>query len=432
MAMAEFGQQMELPGREPPEFLGGIPTFTSNMSLPIHRWYRYSAGFSAAWVSDLIKRSKSQGATTVLDPFVGSGTVIIEAERNNAEAIGIEAHPFVSRLASSKLLWRHDPIMFREYAIDVLENARRVAGSCSLYSTLIQKCFSPHTLERLDAIRRALDSKESDSTNYHLTWVALVAILRECSSVGTAQWQYILPKKSKSKHSDPFQAFNSKIDAMSQDMIRRQLSSYGPVGKIVRGDARDCEFVDDGWADLVITSPPYANNYDYADATRLEMTFLGEIRSWGDLQDAVRKFLITSCSQHASATKEPLAPLLMDPLLEPIESELVGVVERLQSVRLEHGGKKNYHRMVAGYFRDMARVWRAIRRVTHNKSLVCFVIGDSAPYGVHVPVEKWFGKLAISAGFSSFEFEKLRDRNVKWKNRKHQVPLHEGLLWVKG
>jgi len=25
-------------------------TFADNMSLPVHRWFRYTAGFSAAWV----------------------------------------------------------------------------------------------------------------------------------------------------------------------------------------------------------------------------------------------------------------------------------------------------------------------------------------------------------------------------------------------
>jgi hypothetical protein len=42
------------------------------------------------------------------------------------------------------------------------------------------------------------------------------------------------------------------------------------------------------------------------------------------------------------------------------------------------------------------------------------------------------GDLAIAAGFKSYTFEKLRDRNVKWKNRKHTVPLKEGRLWIQG
>ncbi|PNK76651.1 hypothetical protein CEQ35_022805 [Yersinia enterocolitica] len=65
-------------------------------------------------------------------------------------------------------------------------------------------------------------------------------------------------------------------------------------------------------------------------------------------------------------------------------------------------------------------------------SSICYVIGDSAPYGIYVPAEKWLGELALSAGFNSVHFEKLRDRNIKWKNRTHTVPLHEGRLWIKG
>ena len=30
-------------------------TFAGNMKMPIHRWFRYSAGFSGEWVRSLIK-----------------------------------------------------------------------------------------------------------------------------------------------------------------------------------------------------------------------------------------------------------------------------------------------------------------------------------------------------------------------------------------
>jgi hypothetical protein len=104
----------------------------------------------------------------------------------------------------------------------------------------------------------------------------------------------------------------------------------------------------------------------------------------------------------------------------------------LADIRLSKGGRKTYHLMVACYFRDLALVWHALRRVCRTPSRVCFVVGDSAPYGVYVPVIPWLGSLAKAAGFTSFEFRKTRDRNVKWRNRKHRVPLVEGELWVEG
>ena len=81
---------------------------------------------------------------------------------------------------------------------------------------------------------------------------------------------------------------------------------------------------------------------------------------------------------------------------------------------------------------ELGEVRLTLRRVCRSPSRVCFVVGDSAPYGVYVPVIEWLGTLATSAGFSSFTFEKTRDRNIKWKNRKHRVPLYEGRLWVEG
>ncbi|HEV3020862.1 MAG TPA: hypothetical protein VGX76_00285 [Pirellulales bacterium] len=86
--------------------------------------------------------------------------------------------------------------------------------------------------------------------------------------------------------------------------------------------------------------------------------------------------------------------------------------------------------MIAYYFHDLAQVWQALRRVCRPGGTACFVIGDSAPYGIYVPVDRWLGELALAADFKSYRFEKLRDRNTKWKNRKHRVPLHEGRLWV--
>jgi hypothetical protein len=182
----------------------------------------------------------------------------------------------------------------------------------------------------------------------------------------------------------------------------------------------------------VITSPPYPNNYDYADATRLEMSFFEEVRGWGDLQETVRKHLLRACTQHVPESSVDLGSVLGAPEVRPIRPELVDVVDRLDAVRHTRGGRKNYHLMIACYYLDMARVWIALRRACAAEAEVCFVIGDSAPYGVHAPAVDWMRRLAESAGFEFLRFEKVRDRNTRWRNRKHRVPLCEGRLWMEG
>jgi hypothetical protein len=399
------------------------------MRLPVHRWFRYSAGFSAEWAESVIK--SIPGPVRVLDPFAGSGTTLLAAEVSGAASWGLEAHPFVYRIARAKLSWRNDAQAYLRKIEQVRRASRDARTDVASYPPLIRKCYEDEALRQLDALRQGYEQVRDDSPASELAWLTLIAILRKVSTAGTAPWQYILPKKQKRAPADPALAFEECARVIYHDM-RLGESVSGPKANLTLGDARSCEGVPRHFANLVITSPPYPNNYDYADATRLEMSFMREIDGWGDLQDAVRKYLVRSCSQHVPEKSVDLRTILQTPELSPIRSEIARVCEQLSEVRESKGGRKTYHLMIACYFRDLANMWKALRSVCASPSKICFVIGDSAPYGVYVPVIPWLGTLALAAGFKSYTFEKTRDRNVKWKNRKHRVPLQEGHLWIEG
>jgi hypothetical protein len=407
-------------------------TFTDNMRLPVHRWFRFSAGFGADWAEQVIRSNTAASPLRVVDPFAGSGTTLLAAENAGAESYGIEAHPFLYRIARAKLAWRSDPAAYLQLASRILADAKGYsADNLDGYPALIQKCYTRDALSRLDTLRQAVEVARQDDPTFELIWLTLVAILRRTSHVNTAQWQYILPNKTKKNPADPFVAFGQLSRQIYEDMVL-SMEIGGPKAILILGDARTCEGVPDRFAQLVLCSPPYPNNYDYADATRLEMSFFREVEGWGDLQRTVREGLIRSCSQHVPEKTVDMEDILSRPEVEPIRAELTTVCRELGEVRLSRGGRKTYHLMVACYFLDLAAVWKSLRRVCDSPARVCFVVGDSAPYGVYVPVMEWLGKLAVAAGFRSFTFEQTRDRNVKWKNRKHRVPLCEGRLWVEG
>lgn len=406
-------------------------TFASNMKLPVHRWFRFSAGFSADWVENVIRANRKSNAFSVLDPFAGSGTTLIVSEKAEVKSFGIEAHPFIARIAKAKLFYRTDPIKYKRFASKVKDYALSLETEVDNYPPLIQKCFQPNSLKLLDKIRKAWEHYSDGSPESELTWLTLVSIIRTTSHAGTAPWQYVLPNKTKKFTANPLDAYESMVKLMCQDMNMFS-SLHVPRSQLFSSDARTCIEIPSCSIDLVITSPPYANNYDYADATRLEMSFMKEIAGWGDLQENIRKYLIRSCSQHVPPSSMNLADVLSDPFLEPIRDEISSVCKKLEEIRHSRGGKKSYHLMIACYFLDMAKVWYALRRVCKQSATVCFVIGDSAPYGIYVPVAQWMGELAKSSGFKFYNFEKIRDRNIKWKNRKHRVPLCEGRLWVRG
>lgn len=409
-------------------------TFLDNMKLPIHRWFRYSAGFSAEWVQSEIKRFEEETGTpaAILDPFVGSGTTAFAACSIGNTAYGFDGHPFVARIARAKNLWYLPVNEFTDACDRVLAHAlaNKDAPNRHDESNLIGKCYSIEALLNLDSLRLAYEQLSNDDPVWELVRLNITSILRACSKAGTAQWQYVLPNKSKSKVIDPYVAFKGKAELMASDMLYAQENGWTNTATIVEQDFREQPHSPE--CNLLITSPPYPNNYDYADATRLEMMFWKEIDGWGDLKTAVRPTIMRSCSQHSAADKVKLDEILQEPLLQPIIDELTPVVRELETVRLTKGGKKTYHTMIAAYFLDLAKIWENSRAIMSPNCKVCFVIGDSAPYGVHVPAEKWLGELAIASGFTNYSFEKLRDRNIKWKNRTHTVPLHEGRLWVNG
>ena len=411
-------------------------SFVDNMHLPIHRWFRYSAGFSAEWVEKEIHNffSKKKQKVRVLDPFAGSGTTLLAAEAQQAFAIGFESHPFIYRVAKAKLSWNVNIDKLQRRAIDLVEYAKEnIVETARMDIPLLKKCFTVEALSKLDALRYIYLNKYNDGQpENELIWLCITSIIRSCSTAGTAQWQYVLPNKKKSNVLDPFLAFTSKMQQIISDITHAKQHNYVETAIILNTDARQPNYSKNEFFDLVITSPPYPNNYDYADATRLEMTFWGEIKGWGELHDAIRKYLLRSCSQHSAKEKLQLQQLLNDPVLEPIRKELEKKCKELEKIRLTKGGKKTYHTMAAAYFLDLGKVFYALRFLCKKGSKLCFVIGDSAPYGVYLPVDKWLGELALSAGFSSYSFEKLRDRNIKWKNRKHRVPLKEGRLWIEG
>ncbi len=286
-------------------------TFGRNMGLPVHGWFRFPAGFSAEWVTSVVLSSKDKiGSHALLDPFAGVGTAVLSGEEGGVKSFGIEAQPFTARVSQTKLLWHDDVRDFSEMAQAVVTMAQADTRAVPEYPPLIRKCYTEGTVRDLHRLLSAWRELDDDSPAAKLTWLAIVSILRACSSAGTAPWQYILPRKSKAKVLQPYGAFGLQLQRMLTDMMICQQAGHLPQGKIIQEDARTCASISDDSIGLVITSPPYANNYDYADATRLEMTFLGEVRGWGDLHESARRPLIRSCSQHVSIEKTPIDPLL--------------------------------------------------------------------------------------------------------------------------
>lgn len=415
----------------------GFGTFADSKKAPIHRWFQYPAGFSWKAVDYVLDMYRTRPGTTVYDPFMGTGTTLVVCKVRGCPSWGVEAHPFVWQVAAAKLHWDYDYARLRKVAEATVERARRLAplrdsADPIPVPELVRKCFSPLNLRRLVWLRDDVES-EVPSEFRGLFLVALACALRRASKAATG-WPYIAPKKEIAER-DGVESFAEQIRMMLDDLSLAAASgtSNAPAYPIL-GDSRNSEFPE-GAFDLAFTSPPYLNNYDYADRTRLETYFLGQARSWREITEKVRSRLIVSATTQINRNDYDPHNLFSDDLREAaptVYRELGEKVALLSRVRREKGGKKSYDIMVAQYFNDMTGVFRDCLRCLRKGAPFVLILGDSAPYGVYIPTHEYLGQIALGLGFRDYQIDALRPRGGKWPGnpQRHHVPLSEVVLTI--
>jgi len=416
-----------------------IGTFQDSLRAPIHRWFKYPAGFSYKLVEALIEEYRLDETHWILDPFVGCGTTAVTAKEHSVNCVGIEAHPFVFQVAQTKIFWEFDlGVLYQRIEALLILLHKKLSGDFAVdiseFPALIHKCYSPRNLAKLKIIRDTIESFDCTAEERNLFRLALTDTLRTASSAGTG-WPYVAPSKYHAKQSerDGLEVFTEQIRLMFDDLKSVWARPRRPVEiRLLAMDARAAYPLAAESVDLAVTSPPYLNNYDYADRTRLEMYFWGWAKSWGEITAQVRdKLIIAATTQirRSDFSDEPVSSDIKE-LDARVYEELRARVCQLERLRLEKGGKKSYDLMVAGYFNDMSQVIRQVFRVLKPRAPFVLVLGDSAPYGVHIPTEEYLGRLGIGIGFQRYEIRQLRTRGDKWNHnpQRHRVALRESIL----
>jgi hypothetical protein len=295
---------------------------------------------------------------------------------------------------------------------------------------MVARCFDPDSLAVLAGIRTQLSLGVGGDWTPWLTW-ALLATLRDVASVAVG-WPYQRPGRPRRPgHRDVRMRFSQRFNEMLTDI--QGLVGTVRDGVVLEGDARDVESwrraLEGELATASVSSPPYLNNFDYADATRLEVYFLGEAASWRELCERFRQKMLVATTQQTSVRQRRED-------LEAIRAwghggdQIAEIVARLGEERSRRPRGKEYDAAVAGYFIGITKVLENLRDALKRRARVAWVIGDSAPYGLYIDTPALIGTLAEHIGFSTLEDRRLRDRGRRWRTNgtRHQVELAERLL----
>jgi hypothetical protein len=382
---------------------GGPITFRSNEALPIHRWWPYVQGYSAEFVQGVLRAADLRPGASVLDPFAGSGTTLVEARRSGARALGSELLAPAVLAARVKTHFELPPERLRSAAHRLIARARRRRAGSPPFLRETARQFDPDALAELTRLRDALPA-EGGRLGGALR-LAFGRILIPSSRLHRSPCLGY-DRRYRADGSGPFERFLAAVDEMADDLttLRAERSTWGPSAVVREGDARTVAWPR-GSVDLAVTSPPYVNGMDYVMNYKVDLAWMGYARSYSDL--ARLRSAEVACDNLPRAETAPYLGVVRtpDPWLEEILPQIRTNVERKGSYR-----RADVHAVVHRYFADLVPVLTRVREALAPGGRFVLVVGDSLLAGTYVPGDLLTARIGASVGFRIRAVEVARAR----------------------
>jgi DNA modification methylase len=408
-----------------------LVTYVPNKTVPIHRWFSYKEGFSAALVDAFLREFGAQpGKSRVFDPFVGCGTTVIVAKQAGYGAWGIDILPVAIFVAGVKLRSAEDYDLLRLKAgIDrLLDNPYHEPSiSAPQDVRIIPLAFSEDILNEILFFKEEILKEEDESVREFLL-LGLLSILEKVSY--TSKDGQFLRLKPERNIPPVRTTLARQLRLMYRDLttIGYQMRLFEKPAKyvvpssrtyVLLADARDFTSTIEDYADVIITSPPYLNRYDYSRIYSLELC-LAFVEDFAGLKE-VRYSLLRS---HIESRPAPTDKVNYPALLEVL-SNLAG--KKLNNPRIPI--------MIKGYFEDMNLVLKELYRVCRPGAKIALVVGNVRFEGELIPVDLLLSELASDVGFSIDKviITRYKGNSSQQMGKYGRVPVRESVvLWSKG
>ena len=347
--------------------------------------------------------------------MAGSGTTLVEAARLGRRAVGCDIDPLARMIAAAKLT-PVDPseaiqagrAVLEAAESDCRENGVELSADLALRfdartAAFVDYWFPPARQLELLALVRRIEALPEGGTRRFLEVVFSSTIIAKSGGVSLARdLAHTRPHRDLGKR--PPSAFVEFEKRLDRNVAAVNGSAPNAVSAEVRAATAENTGLPSGGVDLVVTSPPYANNaIDYMRAHKFSLVWLGWKTS--DLTGIRARYL----------GHDALSETAYDDLPAQCETTLARLSER--------DGRKAA--TLRRYFGEMSAVFAEMRRVLKPGGAAAVVVGTSNLRGIDVETHKGLAAIGESAGLDLAgigERRLDRDRRMmpaRWGAKRH-------------
>ena len=414
---------------------------------PVHSWYRFVLSFPPHLVRDYLGRFDVGSSKTVLDPFCGTGTTLVECKKLGIRSVGIEPNPMAHLASAVKVDWSADRTELLDYAEQVVASARKTLKQQGVddwtgrplfaapqqdqppltelppeqLKLLLKNSISPLPLHKTLLLLDVIDHQGDHQMRQYGRLALASALVQRISNLKFG------PEVGTGKVKDDAPVFDTWLN-----QVRSMVSDIGLVGdradvasRVIKADSRQIDqILEPQSVDAVITSPPYPNEKDYTRTTRLESVILGLIRNKQDLR-SLKQDLVRSNTRGVYKVDT-------DDLEVTDNVEIRNIAKAIEQRRIElgktSGFERLYPRLTKLYFGGMARHLASLRPVLKPGARLAYVVGDQASYlRVMIRTGRLLADLARSLNYtvSGIDLFRTRPSTVTGEQLREEVVLLE-------
>jgi DNA modification methylase len=389
-----------------------LPTNTTTQYHAIHRWFNFIAGFSPEFVWNCCEKANLDDDSKILDPFAGCGTTLVEACKHGLRCFGYEPNPFFCRITQGKLPFKNclKSLEKIEYILlNGFQNPQEISILPDAPFKFLTQLFDRQTLSSLLGAREVLF--KSDFKNSELAFLILSKVLDLCSHSQT-DGIYKAPT-SKKQSKTPESALKYILDILRKDLLIFQENDFKSLVSLFEHSSENMSEIEKDTISLIVTSPPYLNNFDYAEMTRMYLYFWGIANSWSEITNQVRSKLVVNTTTALKGHKDK-QDIYRETIPSILYTELDDIVYKLQEERKIRAGKKEYNLLVYPYFFQMTQILKECYRVMKRNAYINIMIADSALYGIHISTPQYLEVILQKIGFREIKCKFIRKRGHRW------------------